>query len=143
MKIRAILLGGIAVVWVVGPAIAQSLVATRTIRANTVLTAADVAMNTVSIPGAASTLGDVVGLEARIVIYQGRPVRTADLGPPALIERNQAVVLRYRRGALVITAEGRALGRGGSGDRIRVMNIGSRNTVTGIVAFDGSVAVAP
>ena len=35
----------------------------------------------------------------------------------------------------------RALARGGGGDRIRVMNIASRSTVSGVIAPDGTVTV--
>ena len=42
----------------------------------------------------------------------------------------------------MIATEGRALDRAGVGERLRVMNLGSRNTVTGTVAEDGAVLVA-
>jgi hypothetical protein len=72
-----------------------------------------------------------------------RPVRAADLGPPAVVERNQIVGLAYRSGGLAILTEGRALARGGVGDVIRVMNLASRATVTGTIGPDGLVAVGP
>ncbi|MCB2094389.1 MAG: flagellar basal body P-ring formation protein FlgA [Rhodobacteraceae bacterium] len=121
---------------------AQSVVATRTLRANTVLAAEDVTLASASIPGVASNETAVIGQEARVAIYQGRPIRAIDLGPPALVGRNQSVVLRYQSGALVITAEGRSLGRAGAGERIKVMNLTSHATVVGTVAPDGSVSVA-
>ena len=67
-----------------------------------------------------------------MAIYAGRPVRPGDLGPPALVERNQLVPLVYQPGGLAISTEGRALGRGGGGRR----DPGdepwlSRSTVTG------------
>jgi flagellar basal body P-ring formation protein FlgA len=49
--------------------------------------------------------------------------------------------LRYAAGPLAITTEGRALARGGAGDVIRVLNLSSRNTVTGRVQPDGAVSV--
>ena len=85
----------------------------------------------------------VLGQEARVAIYAGRPVLAGDIGPPALVERNQTVTLVYSRGALTILAEGRSLGRGGAGDSLRAMNIASRTTVTGRVAGDGTVHVGP
>lgn len=122
---------------------AQSLVATRTIRANSVLSAEDVMLVSASISGVASRPTAVIGQEARVAIYQGRPIRIADLGPPALVDRNQSVVLLYRSGALVITAEGRAMGRAGVGERVKAMNMASHTTVVGIVAPDGSINVTP
>jgi flagellar basal body P-ring formation protein FlgA len=76
-----------------------------------------------------------------VTIYAGRPIRAADIGAPALVERNQIVPLVYAAGGLQITAEGRALDRGGEGDVIRVMNLSSRVQVTGIVDETGAVRV--
>ncbi len=125
------------------PALADSLVATRPIRAQAVLTAEDVTLVDAEIAGALTDAAQAVGLEARVVIYPGRPVRAQDLGPPAIVERNQLVGLIYRAGSLAILTEGRALARGGVGDEIRVMNLSSRTTVTGLIGPDGRVIVGP
>jgi flagellar basal body P-ring formation protein FlgA len=123
------------------PVSAESLVATRTIRAKSLVTAEDLALVSAELPGALSDPGLAVGLEARVAIYAGKPVRPGDLGPPTLVERNQLVTLIFRAGGLAISTEGRALARGSEGDDIRVMNLGSRNTVTGRVGPDGAVYV--
>ncbi len=126
-----------------GPVGADSLVATRPIRAQAMITADDVTLVAADIAGALTEVAAAVGLEARVVIYPGRPVRAADLGPPALVERNQIVALAYRSGGLAILTEGRALARGGVGDVIKVMNLSSRATVTGQIGPDGRVDVGP
>ena len=123
------------------PASAETLVAARTLRAQMIVTPDDVLTQPGTVPGVLTDATEAVGLETRVAIYQGRPIRPADLGPPAIVDRNQIVALSYVAGALTITAEGRALARGGVGDRIRVMNVASRTTVSGIVAADGSVRV--
>ncbi|MFT4149091.1 MAG: flagellar basal body P-ring formation chaperone FlgA [Paracoccaceae bacterium] len=125
------------------PAQADSLVATRMIRAQTVISAADVVLVASEIPGALADPAQALGLEARVAIYPGRALRAEDLGPPAQIARNQLVTLIYRTGPLRIAVEGRALARGGAGDAIRVMNLASRNTVTGRIEPDGTVIVGP
>ena len=124
-------------------ALADSLVATRTIRAQSVVQADDVTLVAAAIPGALAAVDGAVGLEARVAIYAGRPVKATDLGPPTLIDRNQIVALSYQSGALAILTGGRALARGGVGDVIRVMNLASRSTVSGRVAPDGTVHVGP
>jgi len=125
-----------------GPAVAaEALVATRTIRATEVIGPADIAPGTAAIPGALTDPAFAVGQEARTILYAGRPIRPGDLGPPALVERNATVVLVYRRGGLSIRAEGRALGRAGPGEALRVINLASRSTVTGVVGADGAVHV--
>ena len=97
------------------PAFADALVATRLIRATEVVRAGDVAVQRGQLPGVASDPVQVVGLEARVAIYPGRPLRLADLAPAAVIERNETVTMLYRQGGLTIRSEGRALGRAALG----------------------------
>lgn len=123
------------------PATAETLVAARTIRAQSVLTAADLAVVQRTIPGMLQSLEEAIGLEARVSLYSGRPIRPEDVGPPAIVDRNQIVTLVYRRAGLIIATDARALGRAGVGDVIRVINLASRSTVTGVVRGDGTVRV--
>ena len=123
------------------PASAESLVATRTIRAKALIAPEDLTLVSADVPGALSDPSQAIGLEARVAIYAGKPVRPDDLGPPALVERNQLVTLVYLSGGLAISTEGRALARGGEGEEIRAMNLGSRNTVTGRIGPDGAIYV--
>jgi flagella basal body P-ring formation protein FlgA len=125
------------------PAQAETVVAARTIRAQAILTANDLGLVKQDMIGTYALLEDVVGQEARVVLYAGRPIRIEDIGPPAIIERNQIVTLFYATGGITIMTEARALGRAGIGDRIRVMNLSSRSTVTGWVLPDGTVSVSP
>jgi len=125
------------------PALAQTVVATHTIRPQSILTAADIERIEQSVAGSYIATDEVIGMEARVVLYPGRPIRIDDIGPPALIERNQIITLFYAVGGLTIATEARSLGRGGVGDRLRVMNLSSRSTVSGWVQADGSVSVAP
>ena len=124
-------------------AMADSVVATRTIKAQSVVQMDDVTLAERAIPNALDNVASAVGQEARISIYAGRPILAADLGPPAVVDRNQIVSLVYQSGALAILTEGRALARGGVGDMIRVMNLASRSTVSGRIAADGTVLVGP
>ncbi len=125
------------------PAAAQTVIAARTIRAQTLITAEDVTLTEGEIQGAFASLDEVVGFESRVALYAGRPVRSGEVGPPALVDRNQVVALIYRAGGLVISAEGRALGRAGIGELVRVMNLASRQTVSGRVRADGVIVVGP
>ncbi|AXQ95180.1 flagellar basal body P-ring formation protein FlgA [Cereibacter azotoformans] len=125
------------------PAPADTVVATRTIRALEVLGPGDLALRPETLPGTLTEPAQAIGLEARVTLYAGRPVGIGDVGPPGIVNRNQIVPLAYSLGALEIRAEGRALARGGVGDVIRVMNLSSRSTVSGRIADDGSVHVGP
>ncbi|HMO73049.1 MAG TPA: flagellar basal body P-ring formation chaperone FlgA [Paracoccaceae bacterium] len=121
-----------------GPAAADTLVAARTIRALTVIAPEDLARG--DGPGL-TDLADVVGQEARVTLYAGRPIRPGDIGPPAVVERNGRLDLLFAAGGLSIRAEGRALDRGGAGDVIRVMNTASRSIVTVRLSADGRAHV--
>ncbi|MFN3936839.1 MAG: flagellar basal body P-ring formation chaperone FlgA [Gemmobacter sp.] len=122
-------------------ATAESLVAARTIRPQSVVSADDLTVTAARIPGALSDPDAAIGQEARVAIYAGRPVLASALAPPALVARNQVVELVFLTDRLTIRAEGRALGRAAAGERLRVMNLASRTTVTGRVLPDGRVAV--
>lgn len=123
------------------PVLAESVVATRTIRAKAMIGPDDLTLVSAELPGALNDPAAAVGQEARVAIYAGRPVRSQDLGPPALVERNQLVTLVFRSGGLAISTAGRALERGSEGDVLRVMNLGSRNSLTGRVGPDGTIYV--
>lgn len=123
-------------------ALADTLTAARLVRANTVIVAADIAMSDVLIPGALGNDAQVVGLETRVTLYPGHPIRPEDVGPPALVERNQSVILVYRRGGLTILAEARSLSRGAVGEVVKAINLSSRTTVVGLVQPDGTVSVS-
>ena len=121
-----------------GPASAEMLVAARTIPASQIISAADLDLRGTSASGALSDPAEVIGMEARVALYPGRPIRAGDIGPPAVVERNQIITLVYRGGGLTITTEGRALERAGPGDMIRVMNLASRSTITATISEDGA-----
>ncbi|MAC81099.1 MAG: flagella basal body P-ring formation protein FlgA [Rhodobacteraceae bacterium] len=124
-----------------GQACADVLIALRNIRAQEIVTMSDFRVEQIDIPGAAVPSDDINGLETRVALYAGRPVLKGDLGPPALVDRNDIVTLVYARGGLQISAEGRALSRGGVGDTVRVMNLSSRTTITGRVTETGIIEV--
>lgn len=124
-------------------AMADSVVATRTIRAQSVIAAQDVAMVPAEITGALTATDAAVGQEAKVTLFAGRPVRAADLAAPALIQRNQVVPVVYQVAGLTIRTDGRALERGGAGAVIKVMNLASHLTVQGAISPDGSVRVGP
>ena len=125
------------------PLWADSLVATRVIAPQTELTADDITAVAMDIPGAMSDAVAVIGQEARVAIYPGRPIRAGDLGQSALVERNQIIPLAYVAGGLTILTEGRALSRGGVGEVIEVMNLASRATVSAEIGADGVARVGP
>lgn len=120
---------------------ADTLVAARTIRSQTVLSSADFVISTGDTLGSLTQISDIQGLEARVTLYAGRPVRPGDVGPAAVINRNQVVPLVFNANGLVITTEGRALDRAAPGEYVRIMNLSSRTTVSGRAMPNGTVLI--
>lgn len=124
------------------PALAETVVAARTIPAHTLIGPEDLLLRDEVIPGGVDDPALIIGMEARVALYSGRPIRPADVGFPAVVERNQLVPLIFIRAGLMITTEGRALGRAGPGDVIQVMNLTSRTTVSARIGLDGAAYVS-
>lgn len=123
-------------------ALADTIVAAQTIRAQTVLLAEHLAFKPGDVPGGLDDPALLLGMETRVALYAGRPIRKTDVAQPAIVERNQIVPLIFKRNGLRISTEGRSLDRAGPGEIIRVMNLSSRSTVTGRVSPDGSILVS-
>ena len=124
-----------------GPALAESVMAVHAVRAGTTLSADDLAFLDEDAEQGFTDPRDVIGLEARVNLYPGRPILARDVGTPTVVERNAIVPLVFSRGGLSITLEGRALSRAGAGETVRVMNLSSRNTVIGVATETGQVII--
>jgi len=124
------------------PATAETIVAARTIPAMTLIAPEDLIIREGTVTGGESDPLLFIGMESRVALYAGRPVRVGDVGFPAVVDRNQIISLIYNQGGLRIATEGRSLARAGPGDVIRVMNLASRTTVTARVGTDGVAYVS-
>lgn len=124
------------------PALADGVVPTRTIRANAIIGETDVTLRANLQSSGYGRLADVVGQEARVVLYPGQPIGVDDIGPPAIVTRNQVVRASFFANGLQIITDARALERGAVGDRVRIMNLSSRATVFGQVQPDGTIQVS-
>ena len=114
---------------------------TRTLRPGTLITAQDLTIRDGLQVGAFDRITGVAGQEARVALYAGRPIPFEAIGPPAIVNRNQIVPLSFETSGLSITTDGRAMERGGVGDRIRIMNLQSRATLFGLVQANGTIKV--
>jgi len=138
---RAVLLAVALMVLATSPLRSETLVAATTIRGATPIGAGDVTVVPESVPGALSDPHEAIGMEARINLYPGRPIRAADLQTPAVIDRNDIVTLRFAADGLMIVTDGRALDRAAEGERLRVINLSSRMTVTATATGPGAARV--
>lgn len=120
----------LALICCAAPAAADTVIALRTIPAQAVILPSDIGVNDDATLGGITDPAVVIGMEARVALFAGRPIREGDITQPAVVERNQIVTLLYDRGGLQISTEGRALSRAAAGEVIRVMNLSSRTTVS-------------
>lgn len=123
-------------------ACADTVVAARTIRAHAIISEADISLLAEANESAFSRSADVIGQEAQTTLYAGRPILFEDIGPPALVTRNQIVRIEYQSAGLRIVTEARALQRGAAGDRIRIMNLDSKATLFGRIQENGTIRVS-
>ena len=123
------------------PALAESVVATRTLVPGAQISAEDVTLVAMEIPEAMGDLDSVIGQIAHNGLMAGHAVRADQLTPLIRIERNAVVALTLQSGGLEIQTEGRALSSGGIGDVIDIMNLSSRARIKGLVKSDGTILV--
>jgi flagellar basal body P-ring formation protein FlgA len=123
------------------PAAADMVTALRMIPARALIAVGDLKLTEGDAAGGFAEMAAVAGMEARVALYPGRPIMPGDIGPRAAVERNQIVALHFTRGVLHISADGRAMDRAAAGERVRVMNLTSKNIVSGVVNPDGSIEV--
>lgn len=122
---------------------AESVHALKTLQPREVIQPEDVGLQDTTVPGAATSLSDVIGSEVIRAVYAGRPVLIQNLSAAAAVERNALVRAVYRVNGLSIEIEARALERGAVGDVIRAMNLSSRSTILAEVQEDGQLKVLP
>jgi flagellar basal body P-ring formation protein FlgA len=82
-----------------------------------------------------------VGMQMRKTLHAGQPLKTADLGKPDLVQRDDNVMLIYEASGIYLTVRGKAVDSGTEGDNVTVLNLQSKHTVSGVVIGRGQVAV--
>ncbi len=83
----------------------------------------------------------LLGREVRRTVYAGQPINEQNTRAARLVKRNQLVTLKYVRGPLEITLNGRAMGEAAEGEIVSVMNLESRQVVEGTVQAGGWIWV--
>lgn len=71
----------------------------------------------------------LIGMTPRHLINAQKPVNLHDLSRPQIVERGDMVMMTFRQGQLLLTAEGKALQNGSKGDLIRVTNLSSNKSL--------------
>ncbi len=120
----------------VGPTkVSAEVLAARPLARGDVLTPADL---TATSP---DELAAYVGMAVRRPIFEGRALRTYDVALPTAVSRQDTVAVHFKRGALSLEMQGRALGEGAVGERIDISLPGRRNPIGALITGPGTVEV--
>lgn len=92
---------------------------------------------------AETQLDQLVGMQAQRMLETDRPVMIQSISAPIVIDRGQRVSIQYKSGAMSLSAAGRAIAAAAVNQPVRVINLASNKTVTGIARPDGIVEVTP
>lgn len=93
------------------------------------------------VPRDAAELEEAIGMAAARNMSAGTVLKRSELMEPVLVERNEIVTMILKVGRLRITARGRALGEGGKGATVAIMNMDSKRNIDATVISDGVVLV--
>ena len=85
--------------------------------------------------------GELMGMQARRMLAQGRPVPEQSVTPPIVVKKGSKVEIRYENGAMKLTAPGKALYDAYTGQSVKVVNLVSNKHVVGIAASKGIVEI--
>lgn len=84
---------------------------------------------------------ELIGKQVKHVITEGRPVQLQSVIPPIVVARGAEVKIELNHGSLRLFATGKALGDAHLGQEVRVVNLSSNKTITGIARAEGIVEV--
>lgn len=87
----------------------------------------------------ATSISDLDGREARRLLRAGEAVRDDDVRRPILVTKGSTVTMIFEVPGITLTAVGRAVGEGGLGESVVVLNPVSYRQVTATVTGPGQV----
>jgi flagella basal body P-ring formation protein FlgA len=118
---------------------------TRSVARGEIIKAGDIAVQRVSRARVSSdTITDpeqAIGLAPRASAAPDRPLRTAELMKPEIVQRGELVTITYQVPGVTLSVRGKATEGGALGDSIDVVNVQSNRTLRGTIAGRGEVAV--
>lgn len=84
---------------------------------------------------------DVVGKTLTRQSRQGMMLRPSDITTPALIAKNDAVTIYFRKGLMTLSVKGQAVTSGAKGAPVQVLNLMSKRVISATVIAPGAVEV--
>ncbi len=134
---------GLLLCW---PAFAETgvriVVPSHDIARGTTIAPSDLVYQTVGdnvMSGTVKSFNDLIGLETRRVLHAGESVRIEDVRHPILVTKGSTVTMSFEAPGITLTATGRAMSEGGSGETITVQNPASFRQISAVVTGPGQV----
>ena len=123
-----------------------ALTASHALQPGQVLTAADV--TPMPLPqsqagNAVTATAQALGMAVATAVPAGAPLMANNLTTPVLVQKGALVVLSLSGPGMKLTAQGIALGTGGIGSAIPVLNPASHAVVEAVVSGPGTADIAP
>lgn len=91
-------------------------------------------------PGAATSLDQLDGKQARRFLHLGEPVQAGDVRAPILVAKGSTVTVTFRAPGITLTAAGKAMSEGGLNEPVTVLNLVSYRQITATVTGPGTAA---
>ncbi len=124
----------------------QAVVANHDLVPGEILNASDVTLARLpenQANGAATSAAAAIGMAVSSGVQAGGAVASNNLVAPIVVQKGAFVVLNLSSPGMVLTAQGVALGAGGVGSLIPVLNPASHAVVQAVITGPGSASIAP
>lgn len=120
--------------------------ASNRLTAGQILTEADIAMKKIPLDRirrktVAAKTADLIGKEVKRPLGAGDIITADDVRSRVMVAKGKLITLSFRKGGIMLSAQGKALENGGLGDTVRVMNTQSKSVVQGTVTGPEAVEV--
>lgn len=83
----------------------------------------------------------LIGMAVKRSIPAGKPVTASDIRRPKVVSKGQSVTMTLLTPVMRLTAKGKALEAGGTGDTIRISNSQTSTVVEGVITGPGQVRI--
>jgi flagella basal body P-ring formation protein FlgA len=127
------------------PQMTEIIVPAHEIARGAVIVESDLAVQSVPMgsvsDSAVRDFAAVTGQEARRTLRAGEPLRATDVKHPTLVAKGATVTMVFDAPGIQLSATGRALGDGGIGDAVTVVNPVSYRQIQATVIAPGTVRV--
>jgi flagella basal body P-ring formation protein FlgA len=92
-------------------------------------------------PGYVSKIDDLAGRTLSYPVSQGEPVQIRHKKPENTVEKGQIIQVQYQGNNFVVTSSAVAEQSGSVGDYVKIKNLDSQKTLSGVVLGKGLVEV--